>query len=100
MPRDEISRALKEAWLELPSQRSGVTYNYLLILAGFQSVKPDRMVIRFIEAHAVRRTETDDLLEAAELIKQVAELYPTQPRRLDHVIWRHVSGREVFWKKK
>lgn len=34
--------------------------------------------------------------EAADLIKQVAELYPTEARRLDHVIWRHVSGRDVF----
>lgn len=29
-------------------------------------------------------------------VKQVAELYPTESRRLDHVIWRHVSGRDVF----
>lgn len=94
--KDEKLTALKEAWLHLPSQRSGVTFNYLLILAGFQSVKPDRMVIRFIEEHAELGGRRLTSTEAAELIKTVAELYPTQPRRLDHVIWRHVSGREVF----
>ncbi|WP_043480656.1 hypothetical protein [Arthrobacter sp. SPG23] len=91
----ELTR-IKKAWLKLPSQSSGVTYNYLLILAGFQSVKPDRMVIRFVEEHAGRVGKPLTSMQTAQLIMQVAELYPTQPRRLDHVIWRHVSGREVF----
>lgn len=87
---------MKDAWLGLPSQKSGVTYNYLLILAGFQSVKPDRMVIRFVAKHAGLDAKKLTPMETADLIQQVAELYPTQPRWLDHVIWRHVSGREVF----
>lgn len=92
----EEREELKKAWLQLPSQRSGVTYNYLLILAGFQSVKPDRMVIRFVARYAGLDAKKLTPMEAADLIQQVAELYPTQPRRLDHVIWRHVSGRAVF----
>jgi hypothetical protein len=48
---NELTR-VKDVWLDLPSQSSGVTYDYLLILAGFQSVKPDRMVIRFIKEYA------------------------------------------------
>lgn len=95
----ERRKKLKKAWLDLPSQSSGVTYNYLLILAGFQSVKPDRMVIRFVAEHAGLDAKKLTPMETAELIMQVAELYPTQPRRLDHVIWRHVSGREVFRKE-
>lgn len=95
----ESRKKLKDAWLGLPSQRSGVTYNYLLILAGFQSVKPDRMVIRFVAKHTGLDAKKLTPMETAELITQVAELYPTQPRRLDHVIWRHVSGREVFRKE-
>lgn len=92
----EKRKKLKDAWLALPSQRSGVTYNYLLILAGFQSVKPDRMVIRFVAEHTGLDARSLTPMETAELIEKVAELYPTQHRRLDHVIWRHVSGREVF----
>jgi hypothetical protein len=94
--KKESREKLKKAWLDLPSQGSGVTYNYLLILAGFQSVKPDRMVIRFVAEHSGLDAKKLTPMETAELIAQVAELYPTQPRRLDHVIWRHVSGREVF----
>lgn len=92
----EIREKLKNSWLCLPSQRSGVTYNYLLILAGFQSVKPDRMVIRFVAKHAGLEAKKLTPMETADLIQRVAELYPTQPRRLDHVIWRHVSGRATF----
>ena len=90
---EDRKKKLRAAWLGLPSQSSGVTYNYLLILAGFQSVKPDRMVIRFVEEHVGLESETLEPMETADLIHRVAELYPTQPRRLDHVIWRHVSGR-------
>jgi hypothetical protein len=92
----EKRKELKKTWLHLPSQRSGVTYNYLLILAGFQSVKPDRMVIRFVAKHAGLNATKLTPMETADLIQQVAELYPTQARRLDHVIWRHVSGRDTF----
>lgn len=94
--RDELLTPVKKVWLKLPSQSSGVTFNYFLILAGFQSVKPDRMVIRFVKEHAGLEGKQLTPTETAELIRQVAELYPTQPRRLDHVIWRHVSGREIF----
>lgn len=92
----ETRKKVKDAWLGLPSQRSGVTYNYLLILAGFQSVKPDRMVVRFAAKHAGLDAKKLTPMETADLIQRVAELYPTQPRRLDHVIWRHVSGRDTF----
>lgn len=93
---DDLLAELKKVWLRLPSQSSGVTFNYFLILCGFQSVKPDRMVIRFVENHSGLRGNDITPMQTAELIGQVAEKYPTQPRMLDHVIWRHVSGREIF----
>jgi hypothetical protein len=93
--RDPELERIKKAWLRLPSQSSGVTFNYLLILVGLQSVKPDRMVVRFIEEHAGLENRAVTPQEAAWLIGQVAGLYPAQARKLDHVIWRYVSGREV-----
>lgn len=93
---DETLTELKKTWLRLPSQSSGVTFNYFLILCGFQSVKPDRMVVRFVEEHAGLEGKHITPMQTAELIGQVADRYPTQPRKLDHVIWRHVSGREIF----
>lgn len=91
---DEQPTDLKKAWLWLPSQSSGITFNYLLILAGYPSVKPDRMITRFVEKHGgVTRGLTP--METGDLIKQVANLYPVAANRLDHVIWRHTSGRKV-----
>ena len=94
--KDHWFSELKKTWLRLPSQSSGVTFNYFLILSGFQSVKPDRMVIRCVEEHAGLRGKDITPMQAAELIAQVAAQYPTEPRMLDHVIWRHVSGRDIF----
>ena len=93
---DQTLAELKKTWLRLPSQSSGVTFNYFLILCGFQSVKPDRMIIRFVEEDAGLTGRGLTPMQTAELIREVAESYPTQPRKLDHVIWRHVSGREIF----
>jgi hypothetical protein len=92
---DEHLTDLKKAWLKLPSQSSGVTFNYLLILAGYPSVKPDRMIIRFVEKQGgITRDLTP--METGDLIRQVAKLYPVAANRLDHVIWRYASGRETF----
>ncbi len=93
---DEELKRIKKVWLRLPSQSSGVTFNYLLILAGFQSVKPDRMVMRFIEEHAGLEGQRISTSEAISLIREAADLYPAQVRKLDHVIWRYVSGRDFF----
>jgi len=92
---DEHLTALKKTWLKLPSQSSGVTFNYFLILAGYPSVKPDRMIIRFVQKHASLTRELTPM-ETADLIKQVSKSYPVEAHRLDHVIWRYTSGRKVF----
>ncbi|MCU6480467.1 hypothetical protein [Arthrobacter sp. A2-55] len=92
---DEHLTELKTAWRKLPSQSSGVTFNYFLILAGFQSVKPDRMVLRFVEEH-VGGGRTLTPMQTADLIKAVAQAYPTTPSKLDHIIWRYVSGRDIL----
>ncbi|WP_024476660.1 hypothetical protein [Arthrobacter sp. CAL618] len=91
---DPSLNRLKSMWRNLPSQSSGVTFNYLLILAGLQSVKADRMILRFIEQHTKLDSRQINPSEAADLVMRVAEAYPTTARRLDHVIWRHTSGRE------
>ncbi|MGN7149291.1 hypothetical protein ACTHQ6_09905 [Arthrobacter sp. SAFR-179] len=92
---DEHLTDLKKVWLRLPSQSSGVTFNYFLILAGYPSVKPDRMIIRFVKEHgAIVRELTP--MQTGDLIKQVATLYPVAANRLDHVVWRYASGRKVF----
>jgi len=82
------------AWKKLPSQRSGVTYSYLLLLAGLPSVKPDRMVLRFLEpALGTGLPMTTD--RALELVMAAADTLEVSPRTLDHVIWRAASGRDL-----
>lgn len=93
---DSSLKIVKKSWLRLPSQSSGVTYNYLLLLAGIQSVKPDRMVVRFINEQLQLDGGYLTPKQVAHLITQVAESYRTEPRKLDHVIWRHASNRPVF----
>lgn len=92
---DKHLTALEKVWLDLPSQSSGVTFNYLLILAGYPSVKPDRMITRFVKKHGDLSRDLTPR-QTSDLIKQVAKLYPVAANRLDHAIWRYTSGRKVF----
>lgn len=80
-------------WKRLPSQSSGVTYNYLLILAGLPSVKPDRMVLRFL-GRALGADADLSAGRAVDLISAAAEELLVSVRTLDHVVWRAASGRE------
>lgn len=83
-------------WKRLPSQSSGITYNYLLILAGLPSVKPDRMVLRVLAdalGEPAERALTSQ--RAVELITRTAERLDVSPRTLDHIAWRAASGREL-----
>ena len=81
-------------WKRLPSQSSGVTYNYLLILAGLPSVKPDRMVLRFL-TEALGATAQIGLHKAVNLVNETAVQLNVDPRALDHIMWRAASGREL-----
>jgi hypothetical protein len=82
---------LESAWRQLPGQRSGISWRYLLMLAQVPGVKPDRMVRRFVTGALPQQAFTDD--ELAELVTLAAEQRHASPTALDHVIWRHQSGR-------
>lgn len=77
----------------IPGQRSGLSFQYLLMLAGDEtSVKPDRMVCRFV-AEATGRpdigphTARDAVVEAARLL--AAEFPALTARLLDYLIWSY-----------
>jgi hypothetical protein len=65
---------LKWAWLAVPGQRSGISWRYLLMLAGIPEVKPDRMIRRFV-ADALQVADVTPQT-AADLVKAVADLPP------------------------
>lgn len=87
------SSPLKRQWLNLPGQRSGLTWTYFLMLCGVPGVKADRMVIGYVS----RVLEQDvSGQRARELVGNLAQRLEINELHLDHAIWRHESGRAVF----
>jgi hypothetical protein len=77
---------------QIPGQRSGVSLRYFYMLLGSQNhVKPDRMILRFLQA-ALGRTpniqEAHDLVVVASMILRADIPYLT-PAALDHLIWAY-----------
>lgn len=90
-----LDSPIHDGWKRLPSQRSGVTYGYLLLLAGLPSVKPDRMVLRFL-AQALASDARISTGRAVALMSAAANALEVSPRVLDQVIWRSTSGRRLI----
>lgn len=84
---DSQLAAVKSEWLRIPGQRSGITWRYLLMLAGVPGVKPDRMIIRFVAdtLGLPRRRVTSEF--AAEAVLAAAKQLNMSPTDLDHGIW-------------
>lgn len=81
---------VEASWRAVTGQRSGISWRYLLLLAGLPEVKPDRMVVRFVST-AVGRTP--DLDSTVGLVRSAAASLGVDVRTLDHRIWRFQSGR-------
>ncbi len=91
---DLASNPVQKDWKKLPSQSSGITYSYLLMLTGLPSVRPDRMILRFL-GQALGNDSAVDPQTAVELISETAKAMKVDPRALDHIAWRAASGREL-----
>lgn len=92
---DEVRLELvRKAWCTVKGQRSGVTWRYVLMLAGVPGVKPDRMICRFV-ADALelpRRSVGSEF--AAEIVTAAAPELDMSATALDHAIWRFQRGRK------
>lgn len=86
----EIFAKVNKAWKKLPSQGSGITFHYFLMLQGMPGVKADRMVIRYVSDALEREVSAQD---SADLVAKVAASWKVSASHLDHVIWRAASGR-------
>lgn len=91
---DERRESLKRAWLGLKSQRSGISWRYLLMLAGAEGVKPDRMITRFLARHVPGAGQLDSN-EAVDLVSGVAHELGVSANTLDHRIWLYERIREA-----
>jgi hypothetical protein len=82
---------VKAGWRRVPGQRSGISWAYLLLLAGLPRVKPDRMIRRFV-ADALQVPEVGPQ-DAAELVTVVQRATPgVSLIALDHAIWQYQRG--------
>lgn len=83
---------------EIPGQASGKCWRYFLMLAGDDNqVKPDRMIMRFLERFADGSESLSPEGAHVAIVELSAHLrgdFPhLTPRLLDHAIWRYESGR-------
>ncbi|MBE9047661.1 hypothetical protein IQ255_25200 [Pleurocapsales cyanobacterium LEGE 10410] len=77
---------------QIPGQKSGISTSYFYMLAGNEDfIKPDRMIIRFVESCIGKNT---DINEATRLLKEAhntlkCDLPTLTLRQLDHEIWKY-----------
>ncbi|MBI5931320.1 MAG: hypothetical protein HY862_18580 [Chloroflexi bacterium] len=83
--------AFEADFKKIQGQSSGISLRYFYMLAGVESeIKPDRMVIRFIESALGRPVKMEEchplLVETCNLLTSD---YPNlKLRSLDHAIWQ------------
>ena len=90
---DEVQRK----WMsEIKGQSSGISWKYLLMLAGQSGVKPDRMVKRFMSRMGISGAlSPEDFIDA--LVRRI-DLVDIDATAIDHQIWlleRHDSIDEL-----
>jgi hypothetical protein len=76
----------------IPGQGSGISLRYFYMLAGSDDhVKPDRMLIRFVEKAIGRQLSIEQTEKLViDACKQLKMTYPhLTPRLLDHLIWNY-----------
>lgn len=80
---------VEAAWRSVKGQRSGISWHYLLVLAGVEDVKPDRMICRFVGAAADGKPVTSAVAYRAvhEAHAMLAKEHPLTLRQLDHAMW-------------
>jgi hypothetical protein len=93
LSREDLRR-VRAAWTALHGQRSGLSWNYFLMLLGIPEVKADRMIRRFV-ADALGRQDESNVApeEARALVLAAANQQNLDWRGVDYAIWRHQSGR-------
>jgi hypothetical protein len=91
-------RAFDSTLRTIPGQRSGISIQYFWMLAGSENfVKPDRMVVRFLEDVLSRKINSVE--EAAELLQVASnhllkDFRNMNPRLLDHEVWKYQRSKK------
>jgi NTP pyrophosphatase (non-canonical NTP hydrolase) len=86
--------AVEPRWrAEVRGQASGISWKYLLMLAGQSGVKPDRMVLRFMKRMGVSKAVTPE--EFVQTIVRSIDLHGIDETAVDHRIWTIESTNSV-----
>lgn len=92
IPEAMRSEALEKAIRAVPGQASGISLAYFWMLAGSDNhVKPDTMVMRFMEESLGRKVKEKEALPLLTEVSSDLEGYNPHmtPRLLDHLIWKY-----------
>jgi hypothetical protein len=77
---------IQKSWESLKGQGSGISWNYICSLVGLRSIKPDRMIKRFMSDALGRELPDDDVVDA---LLNAADSLGVEPRQLDFNIWQY-----------
>lgn len=84
---------MKSLWKQLVGQSSGVSFRYLLMLAGKPGYKPDRMIRKFVKRYAPSFNENVEGLFTEVENRLRGQLPSIDWTIIDHRMWE--SGREL-----
>ncbi len=98
VPNAVKNKALEDKIKGIPGQGSGITLKYFFMLAGKDDqIKPDRMILRFVDVALKRKPGTTTTDEAEILLRDAHEILRQEHssltlRELDYAIWNHQSS--------
>jgi len=89
-PESNAREQAKALWKQVPGQRSGISWHYLLMLAQVEDIKADRMILGFVADSVNDGAMTPDrayeaMIGAHTLLKR--EFPEITLRGLDHAVW-------------
>lgn len=82
----------------IQGQKSGISLVYFYMLAGEDNwIKPDRMIIRFLESVLKRKVKIGDAQNLLELsCRLLTDKFPNvTPRLLDYQIWNYARSNSI-----
>ncbi len=100
VPKASNNIKLEDKIKGIPGQSSGISLKYFWMLAGKDDqIKPDRMILRFVDAALKRKPGTTTTDEAETLLRDAHEILRQEHssltlRELDYAIWNHQRSQD------